>query len=162
MKKSFRFIAMLSISIISFISCIDDDGNSADATVDFGARMDSIYLSDPADSVFICAIDTALQEMGLLSKHYSGVPSILFKEYAKVDVNSIPYAVAKAVEQANSTYKTRIDGATRDVLLRHIQVAKTPAPLPVDSLDAFSVRLSLLYAFSSPDLIVAGVFSRQF
>ncbi len=163
MKKIFYLIGALSISMAVFTSCLESDGNSAEATIEFGSRMDSITFSDPADTVFTSAIDTALQEMGVLSTFNSaGIPSVLFKEHASVDVSSIPYAVMKAVEQANTTYKKKLDGATRDQLIRYIQVAKTPAPLPVDSLGAFKVNLGLIYTYGSTGLSVAGNYDKQF
>lgn len=162
MKKFFYFGAILLFGVTCMTSCLDSDGDSAEATVDFGAEIDSIFLDDPNDSVFISAIDTAMQEMGVVSTVYSGIPSVLFKETAKVNVSSIPYAVLQAVEQAKVTYNTRIVGATRDQLIRYIKAAKTPTSMPADSLDGFSVKTTLVYAYGSTGLSTAKSYTKQF
>lgn len=162
MKKYLFLFVAIAMAAGSISSCLDSDNNSADASVDFGANLDSIIFDDPADTVFFEAVDTALQDLGVVSSWNSGLPTKLFTEKSTVNVSSIPYAIAVACSQATTTYQKRWDAVTLESLKKHMQLADYPAPLPVDSLDGFSYYTSLIYAYSSATYTTVKTFSKSF
>ena len=126
-------------------SCMNDSDNSASATQDFFALYDSIVFDDSADVVFMSAIDTALQTLGVVTDSY--LPQALFTETAEVNVSSSDYAVQKCVEQAEKTYEKKLAEVTREKILNRIKYLDLNLDVPVDSLDGFAVYYDLMYYY---------------
>lgn len=141
MKKIFLGIACCFAAVI-FNSCLDDDGNSATAEKDYGATYDSIVFSDPTDTVFYDALDSALKSMKIISSLSN---YIIVSEKAEVNINSTSYAVALCDEMAVRDYRKKIDSLTRTDLIETAKKLNLPIKnnLPFDSLDHFSTKFGV-------------------
>ncbi len=128
--------AILSVSCLT--SCLEDEGNKAEATCQYFGLCENVTFKVEKDTLFRELILESLDHLKI-----TGEPS-LFKEHASVDVNSMAIAYLKCDEQALSTYGKRIENLERDDIKNDIFVhhsdslAKAGYPtadaLPIDSI----------------------------
>lgn len=141
MKKLLLLIAAIVTCSLTFQSCLDDTDDKADATCWFFGNIDSIGLTDPADSVFIPCIVKAL-----CSPTLSAVgDSSLFSTTAVGDF--LEQAIYECRVQAHTEYSNKLNGISGNVLRAKAQSYNGDS-LNVDSLDAFTVKYGL-YDFST-------------
>ena len=146
MKKLLLLIAAIVTCSLTFQSCLSDNDDKADATCWFFGNIDSIGLTDPADSVFIPCIVNAL---GSTTLSVAGNNSWFSTFAAGEDINLVLYECRK---QAITDYSNKLNGITSNMLREKAQ-SYNGDTLSVDSLDAFTVK----YGLYDPNTTSAGI-----
>lgn len=100
MRKIVFICTALLMAAITFTSCLDDDDNTAEATVSYVGVLDSLQFTDQADTAFQMLIAEAIYSERI---KLAGTNSV-FSETAKVNSSSSYYASAVCDSMANDDY----------------------------------------------------------
>ena len=106
MKQFFFFVASVMVTTLFVTACMDDDDPKSEATVSYVATCSGITYTDSADVPYEPLIVQALGNLGLV-----GSKSV-FEESASVNYTSLIAVYAQCNEQAEKTYKSKLEKVT--------------------------------------------------
>lgn len=102
MRKLLYFVVAALLSGFALTSCLDDNDGNTKTTQNYYGQLDTIYFSDPADTVFKSYISKAFTKLQVTNSVWS--------ESARVEYStSMAVVVAMANGYAVQTYKKTLD-----------------------------------------------------
>ncbi len=152
MKKLLLLFSCLVGMTFTVTSCLDNDGNKSNVTMNYVGRCVDVQFTDENDEPLHDVVVSALGTLGLEGE------SSMFSEHVELDYNSQSAANALCDQQAWQTYRTKVSLADNEAVTAALFQAfsedkewtgliPSPADMPVHDFTASLCLLSPLQIF---------------